>query len=83
MGSIKHIVGVDLGGTNIKTALITSNGKIIKKYEIPTQTEKGTKTVISNIISSIKKVKQGKVIGIGIGSPGPLDYKKGDYYNTS
>ena len=74
---MKHIVGVDLGGTNIKTALISSNGKIIKKCEITTQTEKGTKTVISNIISSIKKVKQGKVIGIGIGSPGPLDYKKG------
>jgi len=40
-----NIIGVDLGGTNIKTALITSNGKIINKYETPTQVKKGAKTV--------------------------------------
>src|SRR3989338_1917419 len=74
---MQNIIGVDLGGTNIKTALIASNGKIIKKCEIPTEAKKGTKTIINNIISSIKKVKSGKIIGIGIGSPGPLDYKRG------
>src|SRR3989338_8523287 len=74
---MQNIIGVDLGGTNIKTALIASNGKIIKKCEIPTEAKKGTKTIISNIISSIKKVKSGKIKGIGIGSPGPMDYKKG------
>ena len=74
---MQNIIGVDLGGTSIKTALVSSNGKIIKKCEIPTEAEKGTKTIISNIIYSIKKVKSGKIIGIGIGSPGPLDYKRG------
>ncbi|MBN4049229.1 ROK family protein, partial [archaeon AH-315-M20] len=38
---------------------------------------KGTKTIIKNIISSIKRVKTGKISGIGIGSPGPMNYKKG------
>jgi len=74
---MKYIIGVDLGGTNIKTALVTLNGKIIKKYEIPTGTKKGTKAIINNIISSIKHVQKGKIIGIGIGSPGPLNYKTG------
>ena len=74
---MRHIIGVDLGGTNIKTALVAPEGKIIKKYEISTQAKKGTKTIINNIISSIKHVQQGKITGIGIGSPGPLDYKKG------
>ncbi len=74
---MKNIIGIDLGGTNIKTALVTPKGKIIKKYETATQVNKGTKTVINNIISSVNKVKSGKIIGIGIGSPGPLDYKKG------
>ena len=78
---MKSIIGVDLGGTNIKTALVSSNGKILKKYEIPTGTEKGTKAVISNIITTIKKVRSGKIIGIGIGSPGPMDYKKGTITN--
>jgi glucokinase len=76
-----NIIGVDLGGTNIKTALVTSKGKIIKKHEIPTQTKKGTKAVIENIISTIKEVKSGKILGVGIGSPGPLNYKTGTITN--
>jgi len=74
---MKNIIGIDLGGTNIKTALINSNGKILKKYEIPTETRKGTKTILDNIISAIEEVKSGNIKGIGIGSPGPLDYKRG------
>lgn len=74
---MQNIIGVDLGGTSIKAALVSQKGKIIKKCEIPTEAEKGAKAVISNIISSIEKVKDGKILGIGIGSPGPMDYKKG------
>ena len=74
---MQNIIAVDLGGTNIKTALINSNGKIIKKYETSTEAKKGTKAVINNIISSIKHIKKGKIIGIGIGSPGPLNHKTG------
>ena len=74
---MKYIIGVDLGGTNIKTGLVSSYGKIIKKYEAKTQANKGTKKVISNIIKTIDEVKSEKVFGIGIGSPGPFDYKNG------
>jgi glucokinase len=78
---MKNIIGIDLGGTNIETALITLDGKIIKKYEISTEARKGTKTVINNIFSSIKHVRQGKIMGIGIGAPGPLNYKTGTILN--
>ena len=78
---MQNIIGVDLGGTNIKTALITSKGKIIKKYETSTQANKGSKTVVNNIIDSIEKIKSGKIAGIGIGSPGPLNYKTGTITN--
>ena len=78
---MQNIIGVDLGGTNIGAGLIDLDGKVIKKYETPTQADKGTKAVINNIISSIKNVQQGKVIGIGIGSPGPLNYKTGTVLN--
>ena len=78
---MQNIIGIDLGGTNIESALVALDGKIIKKYEISTEAKKGTKTVINNIFSSIKHVKQGKIIGIGIGAPGPLDYKTGTVLN--
>ena len=78
---MQNIIGVDLGGTNIEAGLITSKGKIIKKYETKTEAKKGAKTVINNIISAIKHVQQGKISGIGIGSPGPLNYKTGTITN--
>ncbi|MCH8067525.1 MAG: ROK family protein [Nanoarchaeota archaeon] len=78
---MQNTIGIDLGGTSIKTALITSKGRIIKKYETPTQADKGSKTVVDNIISSIEKIKSGKIAGIGIGSPGPLNYKTGTITN--
>ena len=71
------IIGIDLGGTTIKSALISKAGKIIKKYETATEAEKGASKVIKNIFLSIEKVKNGKISGIGIGSPGPMDYKNG------
>ncbi len=74
---MQNIIGVDLGGTNIKAALVSPQGKIIKKCEIQTEAEKGAKAVISNIVSSIEKVEYGKISGIGIGSPGPMDYERG------
>ena len=76
-----NIIGIDLGGTNIKTGLVSPVGKILKKFEIPTEAGKGTKKVINNIISAINEVKSGKIAGIGIGSPGPMDYKKGIIVN--
>lgn len=72
-----NIIGIDLGGTSIKAGLVNPRGKIVKRCEIPTETEKGSKKVIANILSSIENVRSGKIDGIGIGSPGPMDYKKG------
>lgn len=74
---MESIIGIDLGGTNIKAGLITKKGRIIKDYETATEAEKGTKPVINNIFSAINEVKSGKLLGIGIGSPGPMDYKNG------
>ena len=78
---MKSVIGVDLGGTNIKTALVTQKGKIIKKYETKTEAKKGTKTVINNIVNAIETVKVNNVAGIGIGCPGPLNYKSGTVLN--
>ena len=47
------IIGIDLGGTTIKSALISKAGKIIKKYETATEAEKGASKVIKNIFLSI------------------------------
>lgn len=75
------IVGIDLGGTNIKFGLV-DNGKIIKKIKMKTEADKGSSHIIKRIITGISLIKEGyKIEGIGIGSPGPLDYKQGIIIN--
>lgn len=72
----KYVIGVDLGGTNIKAALV-SKGRILSKVSVKTRADRGEKTVIANIIKAIDSVKTKDVKAVGIGSPGPLNYKTG------
>jgi len=73
---MKYTIGVDLGGTNIRAGLVLNN-KIIKKTEVKTEASKGKNTVIKNLVKAVNNVMTKDVVGIGIGSPGPLDYRKG------
>ena len=79
----KYILGVDLGGTKIATVLTDLSGKILERVEVPTEASKGQDVVIQNIIQSVDMVlaetgvSTDEVIGLGIGSPGPLDRKTG------
>jgi len=77
---MKYTIGVDLGGTNIRAGLVLGN-KIIKKTEVKTEANKGKNAVVKNIVKAINNVMAKDVKGIGIGSPGPLNYKKGIIIN--
>ena len=72
----KKIIGVDIGGTAIKFALMDTQGIIEKKWSIPTNiSEKGRyipAEIGSSILSSIDKNALRAVEGIGIGVPGAI-----------
>lgn len=76
-------VGVDLGGTNVKTGLITPDGKILARDERLTLARVSAEAPVNQIADSIvEAVRMGgadmkQVRGIGIGSPGPLSAEKG------
>lgn len=81
---IKAAIGVDLGGTNIKIGIVSSDGKILKKTSVKTEAYKGYKKVIENIkagINDILKNSKYKIKGIGIGCPGVINVKKGTVEN--
>ncbi|MBP9212653.1 MAG: ROK family protein [Bacteroidetes bacterium] len=67
-------IGVDLGGTTVKTGLIDSNGTILAQSKLPTMAEVNPAAVIGQIVKSINEVLPhagGRPLaGIGIGSPG-------------
>lgn len=77
---MKDIIALDIGGSGIKAGLIR-NKKIVKKIKIDTQVSKGKKRILENIVKSIEEVRDGKIKAIGIGCPGPADYKEGKILN--
>ncbi|WP_100404331.1 ROK family protein [Bacillus solitudinis] len=78
-----YIIGVDLGGTQIRVGIFTKKGRLLYKKTVMTLSEEGPDYVISRIKTLIHDVfnqqnNLGKaLIGIGIGSPGPLDVFEG------
>jgi len=78
----KLAIGVDLGGTNVRVALGDSDGRIITKILEGTEKSRGPEGVGEQIIRIIyaitaEKVSLKDIVGIGIGSAGPLDIKRG------
>jgi glucokinase len=84
----KWVVGVDLGGTTTKLAFINPSGDIIHKWEISTDNRENGKFITINIGKAIDETlaelgqPKEKLIGIGMGAPGPVDYESGILYNT-
>lgn len=75
----KYIIGVDLGGTKITTAISDVEGHVLSKTTIATLSSEGEKKVVERIIETIQfvltesKIHQDLVVAIGIGSPGIIN----------
>ncbi|MEW5567506.1 ROK family glucokinase [Rossellomorea marisflavi] len=84
----KWLAGVDLGGTTTKIAFLNECGEIQHKWEIPTDKSESGKHIIGNIAKSIDvKLKQldvtkEKLVGIGMGAPGPVEKTRGIIYEA-
>lgn len=83
MANKKYAVGVDLGGSTVKFGLVSSDGKIHKKFSLDSMADQGPDVVIEQIKKGITKLLsiQNKVAGIGIGAPGSVLIKKGTVEN--
>jgi glucokinase len=77
----KLIVGVDLGGTQIRAALADEEGSILHRTSCLTLAEEGVELVMGRIRGAVYEVMgstdRGQVQGIGIVAPGPSDPWKG------
>jgi len=80
----KYYVGIDLGGTFIKGAIVNDKGEIVIKDKVPTESEKGSDGVAQNIASLVSalliraNMTVSDVIGIGMGVPGMIDGERGE-----
>lgn len=81
--SEKYRVGVDIGGTNVKIALVNKKGEISFPKTVPTRAEMGYEYTIGNITQCIKdllaeaNLSTNQIEGIGFGFPGQIDCERG------
>ena len=75
--------GVDLGGTNIKVALVDDDGRIVAFHTEKTRPERGPEDAAARMGQAVQAVARSAgvatadVEAVGLGSPGPLDIPAG------
>lgn len=77
------ILAADIGGTTCKLGVLDETLEILHKWEIPTKTENNGESILKNVYDSFvvnakhKNYNMEDVLGIGLGIPGPIDFKTG------
>lgn len=72
---MKYAIGIDIGGSNTRVALIDENLNLIKRVQFPTNPE-DPRATFQKIASTIQSFDT-PVVGIGLSCPGPLDLVDG------
>ncbi|MHB1005937.1 MAG: ROK family protein [Chloroflexota bacterium] len=71
------IVGVDLGGTRFRVCLANREGVILERTSHLTLADGGLDAVIHRLVDGVRHILDGqdlaRVLGMGLGAPGPLD----------
>ncbi len=74
----KYGFGVDIGGTTCKIGLFETDGTLLDKWEVKTNTENGGASILDDVAAAVdgKLIQEGisreEVQGIGVGVPGPV-----------
>lgn len=79
---MRYVVGIDLGGTNIVVGTVAEDGsELLGLLSQPTHPEAGADAVVARIVglarASMAEARGRQIVGVGIGSPGPLDTARG------
>lgn len=74
----KYAFGADIGGTTCKLGFFDTDGTLLDKWEIKTNTENGGERILQDVAEAVenklaqKGISKDDVQGIGIGVPGPV-----------
>lgn len=75
----KYAFGVDIGGTTCKIGFFDTNGTLLDKWEMKTNTENHGNSILSDVAQEIENklkkesIEKEEVQGIGVGVPGPVN----------
>ncbi|MFO0954857.1 MAG: ROK family protein [Isosphaeraceae bacterium] len=80
-------LGIDLGGTNIKSGVVDDNGRPLSHVSVETQAAKGPEVGLNNIAEAGRRAVEAsglgwdQITGVGLGSPGTMDIGAGMLLN--
>lgn len=75
--------GVDLGGTNIKAALVDDDGRIVAFHTEPTHADRGPEDTAARMgrmvhtLAHLVGIATSDIAGVGLGTPGPQNLETG------
>lgn len=82
-----YIVGLDMGGTNIRTAAVTRAGDVLLMLRGPANARGSAAETVANIASQVIALQEaargrglGRALAIGVAVPGPLNVSTGVIY---
>jgi glucokinase len=67
-------IGVDVGGTKLRVALVAADGRILTKQSGPV--ERAREAFVPTVLTMIGRVMETGVVAVGIGLPGRVDAKR-------
>lgn len=74
----KYLFGIDLGGTTAKVGLLSEEGRLFEKWEIPTRIENFGKHILPDLAKAIEDgllengLTKSDILGIGLAVPGAV-----------
>ncbi|HEX4573790.1 MAG TPA: ROK family protein [Gemmatimonadales bacterium] len=79
---MRYVVGLDIGGTNLVAGAVAEDGsEVLGLVSEPTRAEQGAEGVVGRLVklarAAIAGARGKEVVGIGVGSPGPLNTTTG------
>ena len=73
-----YCFGIDIGGTTVKIGLISADGEIITRWEIPTRKGSDPSGLLQDVKNALetcmaeKQIMREDILGIGMTAPGPV-----------
>jgi glucokinase len=76
-------LGIDLGGTNIKSGVVDDDGRHLSAVSVKTEAERGPEAGLAHLAEAGRRAVEASgvgwdaILGVGLGSPGTMDIQSG------
>ena len=85
----RYYVGVDVGGTNLRCAVVNDKHEVLSRHQCATCAAEGAQAVIGRIAEGMMRtveeagLKPANIAAAGVGIPGPINQRTGLVYSAT